>query len=268
MLRHCLGAVLHDQHSSSLLGAEEEDTPTSFTVLDTTLFVSPTPTSPVNNKVYLDSYRTGVITTALSTIADLSPVCLSTLLSLYNTILDSGCTNHIIQDCSLFWTYHTSMSVPVKTANCRILETLAKGDVKFCIQCGSQSIVFVLRDCLHVPSAPINLLSVSTMQERQMRIHFNEDSTVIHFPSDHPILTGLSVQASVLHCLSFLKCAFLLPTPPISDGTEVAFPTFPVPARTPSLWHLCLHHLGVDATCVVLPKNYTTGVDWTGPQTS
>jgi len=50
------GAVLHDQHSSSLSGAEEEDTPTSFTVLDTTLFVSPTPTSPVNNKVYLDSY--------------------------------------------------------------------------------------------------------------------------------------------------------------------------------------------------------------------
>jgi len=157
------------------------------------------------------------------------------------------------------------MAVPVKMANCGILETLAKGDVKFRVQCGSQSVVFVLRDCLHVPSAPINLLSVSTMQERWMQIHFNEDSTVIHFPSNHPILTGLYVQVSVLHCLSFLKCAFLLPTPPTSDGMEVAFPTFPVLTRTPSLWHLCLRHLGVDATHVVLPKNYTMGVDWTGP---
>jgi len=259
------GALLHDQHSSLLLGAEEEDTPTSFTALDTTLFVSPTPTSPINNEVYLDSYQTGMIITALSTIANLSPVCLSTLSSLYNTILNSGCTNHIIQDHSLFWTYHTSMAVPVKMANCGILETLAKDDVKFHIQCGSQSIVFVLHDCLHVLSAPINLLSVGTMQEHWMWIHFNEDSTMIHFPSDHPILAGLSVQASVLHHLSFLKCAFLLPTPPISDGTEVAFPTFPVPARTTSLWHLRLCHIGVDATHVVLPKNYATGVDWTGP---
>jgi len=90
------GAVLHDQHFSSLLGAKEEDTPASFTALGTTIFVPPTPTSPINNNIYLDSYQTGMITTALSTIANLSPVCLSTLSSLYNTILDSGCTNHII----------------------------------------------------------------------------------------------------------------------------------------------------------------------------
>lgn len=206
-----------------------------------------------------------MITAAFSTIADLSPVCLSTMLSLYNTILNSGCTNHIIRDRSFFWTYHTSLAVPVKTANCGILETLAKGNVKFRDQCGSRSVVFVLCDCLHVLSTPINLLSVSAMQEHQMQIHFNEDSTIIHFPSDHPILTGLLFQASVVHCLSFLKCDFLSHTPSVSDGTEVAFPTFPVLTKTLSLWHRHLGHLGVDATRAVLTKNYAMGVDWTGP---
>jgi len=142
---------------------------------------------------------------------------------------------------------------------------LAKGDVKFRIQCGLQSVVFVVCDCLHALSAPINLLSVSTMQEHWMWIHFNEDSTITHFPSNQPILTGLSVQASVLHHLSFLKCDFLLPTPPVSDGTEVAFPIPPVPDKTLSLWHQCLCHLGVDTTCVVLTKNYAMRIDWTGP---
>jgi len=37
--------------------------------------------------------------------------------------------------------------------------------------------------------------SVGVMQERRMHIHFNEDATVIHFPSDHPVLAGLSFQA-------------------------------------------------------------------------
>jgi len=140
----------------------------------------------------------GVLPTALSLIDKLFPICLLSVSPLYNSILDSGCTTHIIRDRSLFWTYHTSMSVPVKTANCGILETLAKGDVKFRVQCGTQSVIFTLRDCLHAPSAPINLLSVGAMQERRMRIHFDEDTTVIHFPSDHPILAGLTVQATVL----------------------------------------------------------------------
>lgn len=152
----------------------------------------------------------------------------------------------------------------MKTANCGVLETLAKGDVKVRLQCGTQSIVLVLQDCLHAPSAPINLMSVGAMQEHRMRIHFNEDATVIHFPSDHPLLAGLSFQATVLRRLSFLQCDFITPDPPISDGSEVAFPIFPVVELTPELWHCRLGHLGLDATRAILTKGYATGVDWSG----
>jgi len=221
------GAVSSEQLPSSP-GVIDEDSPSSFAALGTTLYVPSTSALSANNDVFFDLYRTGVISTAFSLVSELSPICLSFISSLFNSILDSGCTHHIIKDHSYFWTYHTSQAIPVKTANCGVLETLAKGNVKVQLQCGTQSIVLVLQDCLHAPSAPINLLSVGAMQERQMHIHFNEDATIVHFPLDHPLLAGLSFRATVLHHLSFLQCDFITPDPPITDGSEVAFPAFPV----------------------------------------
>ena len=98
-----------------------------------------------------------------------------------------------------------------------------------------------------------------------MRVHFDEDSTMIHFPSNHPDFAGLSFKATVLRRLLFLHCDFVVPTVPVSDGTEVAFPTFPIVEKTSSLWHRRFGHLGIDATCALLTKNYAEGVDWTGP---
>jgi len=124
--------------------------------------------------------------------------------------------------------------------------------------------LFTLRDCLHAPGAPINLLSVGTMQEQRMCVHFNEDVTIIHFPSDHPTLAGLSFTATVVHRLSFLHCDFISPDLPVSDGTEVVFPTFPVVEKTPTLWHHRFGHLSIDATRALLMKDYATGIDWSG----
>ena len=47
-----------------------------------------------------------------------------------NSVLDSTCTQHIIRDRSLFWSYDPAGAKSVGTANCRTLETLAAGDVK------------------------------------------------------------------------------------------------------------------------------------------
>lgn len=138
---------------------------------------------------------------------------------------------------------------------------LVKGDVKVHIQCESWSVVLVFQDCLHAPSAPINLILVGAMHECWMCVHFNEDTTIICFLSDHPVLTGLSFKVTILCHLSFLKCDFLRPDQPITDGMEVAFLTFPIVESTPALWHCCLGHLGLDATCATLTKNYVTGVD-------
>jgi len=96
----------------------------------------PTPTAAINNDIYLDLYDIGVTSSyAFSSLSELlpfeSPVFCASITNSFNTILDSGCTNHIIHDWALFWTYKEDQAVPVKTANCGILKTLACGDVKF-----------------------------------------------------------------------------------------------------------------------------------------
>ena len=121
------GVVSSDQHPPSIPSPLDEGTSLSFAAFGTTSFVP----TPMNEDVFFDVYQTGVIPTALSSISELSPVCLLSISECYNSILDSGCTNHIIQDHSLFWTYHTSLAVPVKMANCGVLETVAKVTLSF-----------------------------------------------------------------------------------------------------------------------------------------
>jgi len=104
------GVVAVDQHSPSTPSPLDKGATLSFTTFGTTSFVP----TPVNDNVFFDAYQTGVISISLSSIYELSPVRLSSISEIYNSILDSGCTNHIIQDHSLFWTYHTSLAVPVK----------------------------------------------------------------------------------------------------------------------------------------------------------
>jgi hypothetical protein len=228
-----------------------------------------TAAAPINNDIHIDWYDVGTSQSfAFSSLSDLlpfeSPVSCATITNSFNTILDSGCTNHIIRDRALFWTYNEDQAVPVKTANCGILNTLARGDVKFRVSFGQQQIILTLRDCLHAPDAPLNLLSVGAMQEKRMRIHFNEEETIIHFPSDHPVLSRHSINAVVFRRLSFLQCDFLPIELPLSDGSELAFPTFAKVELTPALWHRRLGHIGIDATRAVLTKNYAEGVVWTG----
>ena len=154
----------------------------------------PTPTATVNNDIYLDWYENGVTSSyAFSSLSELLPfelpVSCASITTSFNMILNSGCTNHIICDQALFWTYREDEAVPVKTANCGILNMLAHGDVKFLVPFGQQQIILTLQDCLLAPDAPLNLLSVGVMQEKCMQTHFNEKHTIIHFPSDNLVLS-------------------------------------------------------------------------------
>ena len=73
-----------------------------------------------------------------------------------NSMLNSACTQHIIQDRNLFWLYDPTGARSVRTTNCRTLETLATGDVKLrlMIDDGLSAPIHVnwmLRNCLHAP---------------------------------------------------------------------------------------------------------------------
>src|ERR1700678_3341839 len=145
------------------------------------------------NDITLSSY-------ALSSIAEIPEIQMLALSSLsqdYNAVLDSTCTNHNFRDRNVFHTYNTDGAVPVKTANCGLLTTLAVGDVKIKLTIGNKVITWTLQNCFNAPDVPINLVSVGALQEHKMSIVFSFQKTTIIFPSDHPHLSSLSFDAHV-----------------------------------------------------------------------
>ncbi|KAF5381798.1 hypothetical protein D9615_005519 [Tricholomella constricta] len=206
-----------------------------------------------------------------------SPIVLASLADRFNAILDSGCTVHIIRDRKYFWSYDTSLAVPVGTANCGTLTTLAKGEVRFRISLDGVDRVICLQDCLHAPDVPINLLSVGSLAEKDMHLVFEKNVTSIHLPDSVSHSPEHTISATVVRRLSFLHLDFVLP--PLSpypshlndflvlpaieqQPSDLSFPRVDL---TPNLWHRRFGHLGLDATRAVLTKSYATGVKYEGP---
>ena len=195
--------------------------------------------------------------------------------NLYNVILDSGCTHHIVRDRALFRSFKDH-SISVGTANCGFLEALGTGDVVFRYPFGVHFVNFTLRDCLYAPGAPINLLSVGALAERGMSCLFSPGGiTKVSYSDDHPHLAGFFLTATVVNRLSFLNLPFVSPpvslvsvasAPPSSPVLSSAY-SFPRILQNSMLWHHRFGHIGMDATRAALTKNYVTGVKFEGPFT-
>ena len=215
---------------------------------------------PQTNKFKFFSY---VLSSVATTFEDV-PFALASISQLFNSVLDSACTNHIIRDYNLFHRYDPDGGVPVKTANCGFLETLAIGDVKFNMELNGHTIVWTLKNCLHAPTVPINLISVGMLQEHHVSVTFSYQKTTVSFPTDHPDLAGLSFEATVHCCLSLLNLDFIVALPidpaPTSLVPNIACPVFPVPPITTDLWHRRFGHLGQDATRDMLLGDFATGI--------
>jgi uncharacterized membrane protein len=56
-------------------------------------------------------------------------------------------------------------------------------------------VIWTLKNCLHAPDVPINLISVGALQEHHMSITFSFQKTTIAFPTSHPQLSGLLFDA-------------------------------------------------------------------------
>ncbi|KAJ3486618.1 hypothetical protein NLJ89_g11795 [Agrocybe chaxingu] len=188
----------------------------------------------------------------------------------FNSLLDSGCTQHLIRDRALFFTYDDSCPETMGTANCGTFLAPGRGEVRFVVRCDDRSATVILRNCLYSPDVPMNLFSVGAFQEVGVTVLFDAGpSTTITFPHcrQDPSLSGLSIAASVSHRLSFFPCTFLrppaLPVPAVHPN--MALPVFPRAEPTPELWHRRFGHLGQDATRLALTKDYATGMAFKGP---
>ena len=78
-------------------------------------------------------------------------------------ILDSGATSHLIRDKGYFVDFATEDRPSVKTTNQETLSMLGRGTCIVELKLGKDTHRIVLKDCLHAPSALLNLLSVGHM---------------------------------------------------------------------------------------------------------
>jgi hypothetical protein len=162
---------------------------------------------------------------------DFKSASMVSMVSLYNALLDSGCTHHIVPDRRLFRSY-VAKPVSVGTANCGSLNALGTGDVEFRYPFGNHHVIFTLRGCLYAPDAPITLLSVGALVERGMSCLFSPGGiTKVFYPEYHTKFPGFTFSATVSNRLSFLKLDFISP-----DTLALNLPAaFPAHAVIPSI---------------------------------
>ena len=125
------------------------------------------PNSDLCEDLYIRCEHKSQSSYAFASAFDFGSAAFIALGNIYNTILDSGCTHHIIRDRTLFRNY-ADRALSIGTANCGSLEALGTGDVQFRYPFGDRFVTFTLRGCLYAPTAPINLLSVGALTERGM----------------------------------------------------------------------------------------------------
>ena len=248
MLAECLENALLSESMLLTESSSLSDSPNLSPTLDNELFPPPIanlsvasvmPNSDVHEDIYTRCDFKLLPCLALASV-DFNSAALISLVNLYNALLDSGCTHHIVQDRALFRNY-TSRAVSVGTANCGSLEALGTGDVEFCHPFGDRHVIFTLRGCLYAPSAPINLLSVGALAECGMSCLFSPGGTTkIFYPENHPRLPGFSLSAIVVNRLSFLNLFFIPPDLPLVS-TVYSFPRVKMDSI---LWHRRFGHIG------------------------
>ena len=161
-----------------------------------------------------------------------------------STLLDSGCTSHLITDQSFFHTYDTAGASNVTTANHGKLPTLARGSCVAIVTHNGRRTRVNLRECLHAPGAVINLLSVGRMVERGFQLLFGDSQVTISSPPSN----GCAIIAAgpMSNRLFFLDVEFVRPGNPlpllISPTPEVA--SFARVELTKNLWHARMGHAG------------------------
>lgn len=174
----------------------------------------------------------------------------------FATILDSGTTSHLIKDRGYFTDFKDEDHPPVKTASQGDLLTTGRGTCIIEITLGNSTHQVILQDCLHAPSATLNLLSVGRMLQKGWDCNFKGSTTTmgphcsLSFKGEHLGTVPLSGN------LFYLQVRFLHPSELINRMTvykEIcthANTEMSAYTKTPitwDLWHARMGHPGGDA---------------------
>ncbi|KAG2018571.1 hypothetical protein CC2G_015308 [Coprinopsis cinerea AmutBmut pab1-1] len=200
------------------------------------------------------------------------PRALAIPLRKFDTILDSGCSQHIIVDRRHFHSFR-NIDKSIGTAGATPLKALGIGLVKWTVTLTDGStIVLDLPDCLYAPACPFNLLSTGRLCDiNDVRLLFAPKRTVC-WTQDPTRRQFFSFSRHGF--ITMLKGVFLRATPNVpavllSFITDTELPdTFQSPKQDIVLWHRRLGHPGWKTTTAIVKGKVVKGVVCTGSLTS
>ena len=161
-------------------------------------------------------------------------------------VVDSGCSRHSFADRSMFTTYETIHSRPIKGIGGSQVQPMGRGTVALCCEVAGKRVTVNLPNVLHVPDMGVNLLSVGKLLDADIAVAFHKAGCTLAI-NDNLVLTGTRNRD-----LFFLNLW----------QTNSALAAYSVPSDPiHQLWHARMGHLG-QHNLNKLP-NMAVGVDFT-----
>ena len=142
--------------------------------------------------------------------------CFSVQTSSNHWLIDSGCTNHMTFNKSLFRNLQTTEVAKVRIGNGDCIAAKGKGTIAITTNSGTKTI----SDVLYVPDIDQNLLSVGQLIEKCMKVVFENQSCYIFDAVGQKILQAKMREKSF---------SFLL--------FEEEHTTFPTKLNDMEVWH-------------------------------
>ncbi|XP_052486483.1 uncharacterized protein LOC128041158 [Gossypium raimondii] len=159
-------------------------------------------------------------------------------------LLDSGCTNHMSPDASLFKTLDRSCKPKVKVGNGQFIRAEGRGEVLICTPTGNK----VISNVLLVPEIDRNLLSIAQLLEKGYSVVFKDKQCHIADLSGSSLMTvTMTDKCFEVHWPSDSKSAY---TASVDDS---------------KLWHQRLGHANFRSMARLakegLVENFTNSVE-------
>ncbi|XP_016713922.2 uncharacterized protein [Gossypium hirsutum] len=109
-------------------------------------------------------------------------------------LIDSGCTNHITPDASIFKSIDRSFKTNVKVGNGHFIKVEGKGDVLISTLTGTK----LVKNVLLVPEIDRNLLSIAQLLEKGYSVVFKGKECLISDPSGSKLMTVAMTEKSFI----------------------------------------------------------------------
>ncbi|KAK9748830.1 hypothetical protein RND81_02G083800 [Saponaria officinalis] len=147
--------------------------------------------------------------------------------------LNSGCSNHMCGDYSLFCDFDKNFKQTVRLGNNMKMSVVGKGNIKLLLK----DTTYVVREVFYVPELKNHLLSIGQLQEKGLDVLFKSNQCQIYHPTK-----GLIIQAYMTANRMFVVKSETQSTE-VQLKSDICLRTTTKDGDVTELWHKRYGHL-------------------------